>query len=351
MSSNKLIIECKIHGEFLQSPNKHLIGRGCPKCSGCDKMNTENFIEKADIKHDYKYDYSKSIYINGKTKINIICPTHGIFTQKATNHLQGQGCDKCRVDSLKITKEKFLERLNIKFPNHYELISEYISFTDIIKLRCIKTNEILETIPKNILLKNICKVCVNYDKRILLKNHIKGKTSKLSHHEFIRKSNKTHYGIYDYSITKYTLSKNKVEILCNKHGIFKVTANHHIRGTGCPKCRESKGETNIRIILEKNNIQFQQEKIFDDLKNNKSYPRFDFYIPKYNTCIEFDGKQHYEAIEHWGGLESFKQTKINDENKNKYCKNKNINLIRIPYWEINNIEHIIIKNLKINKKS
>jgi hypothetical protein len=94
-SSTKIIIICKIHGEFLQIPNKHLSKSGCIECGKKNKLTLEKFIEKAQKIHNDKYDYSKVNYINWKTNIIIICKIHGEFQQQPNSHLQGKGCNKC----------------------------------------------------------------------------------------------------------------------------------------------------------------------------------------------------------------------------------------------------------------
>ena len=107
ISSIKVKIICPIHGEFEQTPNAHLRGKGCPKCAG-DKTrvrcqsNTEDFTTKADKIHENKYDYSLVDYKNAHTKIKIICPIHGEFEQTPNSHLSGQGCHKCKGDKLRI---------------------------------------------------------------------------------------------------------------------------------------------------------------------------------------------------------------------------------------------------------
>ena len=79
---------------------------------------------------------------------------------------------------------------------------------------------------------------------------------------------------------------------------------------------------------------------FDDCRNKNPLP-FDFYLPNYNICIEFDGRQHYLPIFYFGGEKMLNYTKNNDNIKNEYCLNNNIKLVRIPYYEINDIENII----------
>jgi hypothetical protein len=110
-NKRKVKIICKIHGMFEQSPHDHLIGCGCPKCGGKLKSNTEDFIKKADIIHNNLYDYSLVNYIDAYTKIKIICCTHGIFLQRPTRHLSGDKCPKCH-GNYKPTIEEFIEKSN-----------------------------------------------------------------------------------------------------------------------------------------------------------------------------------------------------------------------------------------------
>lgn len=90
-------IICPEHGEFWQSPSKHLSGHGCPQCAGTMKKTTEQFVEKATDIHNGKYGYSKAKYVNHLTPVTIICPEHGEFTMTPKNHLKGQGCPKCKM--------------------------------------------------------------------------------------------------------------------------------------------------------------------------------------------------------------------------------------------------------------
>lgn len=96
----KVCIICPIHGEFWQTPNTHLRGSGCKKCAGYFVFCTEDFILEAKKIHGDKYDYSKSVFINAKSKIKIKCPIHGIFYQKSDVHInQKCGCPQCANES------------------------------------------------------------------------------------------------------------------------------------------------------------------------------------------------------------------------------------------------------------
>ena len=113
-ANEKIIIICKIHGEFKQTPRQHLNGSGCIKCGIISSTNKqtfskEEFIKKSKEKHNDKYDYSKIEYINSQTKVKIICKTHGEFEQIPNGHIRGRGCIKCGGCDLKTTKE-FIEQ-------------------------------------------------------------------------------------------------------------------------------------------------------------------------------------------------------------------------------------------------
>lgn len=98
-TKTKVYIICPEHGEFWQSPDHHLQGHGCPKCSGL-VTNTKEFIEKAKSVHGNKYDYSKVKYVNCHTKVCIICPEHGEFWQNPSDHINGSGCPKCKAEKI-----------------------------------------------------------------------------------------------------------------------------------------------------------------------------------------------------------------------------------------------------------
>ena len=111
-SKNKVRILCVEHGEFLQTPNNHLSGQGCYKCkNNSQKSNLKTFIEKSIEKHGYRYDYSKSEYKNIRTDIIIICKKHGEFIQKPNKHILGQGCNKCKIESNTLTSEDFIKKI------------------------------------------------------------------------------------------------------------------------------------------------------------------------------------------------------------------------------------------------
>ena len=151
--------------------------------------------------------------------------------------------------------------------------------------------------------------------------------------QFIKDAKNIHGDKYNYSIVEYINTRTKIKIICPKHGIFEQTPNNHTsQKQGCPICKESRGEKKISEILKKLNINYVREYKFEACRNINPLS-FDFYLITHNICIEFDGKQHFEPNEFFGGVEGYNKLIINDEIKNEYCKNNNIRLIRIRYDE------------------
>jgi hypothetical protein len=146
----------------------------------------------------------------------------------------------------------------------------------------------------------------------------------------------------------YIDAKNKsLNLKCLSCGTEWFTKWNNIQnGKGCPYCNISKGENKILKVLKNKNINFLKNYFFADCKDILNLT-FDFYLPDINICIEYQGKQHYESIDFFGGYKSFEKQKIHDNIKKEYCKNNNIKLIEIPYWDYKNIEDILIKKLSL----
>ncbi|MCK9416368.1 hypothetical protein M0Q97_06895 [Candidatus Dojkabacteria bacterium] len=312
----KVKIICPIHGEFEQTPDNHLKGCGCPTCGNVKIPTTLEFIEKSNKIHDNKYDYSLSGYKGAKIKVKIICPEHGIFEQEPTNHINGQGCPKCSGKQLSQNEiiEKFKNIHNDKYD--YSLV-KYINNKINVKIIC-PEHGIFEQTPQSHISGKGCHIC--------------GGSKKKTQSEFIDESNKVQNAKYNYSLVEYTNVKTKVKIICPKHGIFHQKPTHHLAGVGCPFCRESHGEKDISTYLDENNINYIRQYKFNDCKY-KYKLSFDFYLPDYNICIEYDGIHHFEIVNYWGGKDALEKQHIRDNIKNQYCKTNNIKLIRIKYNE------------------
>ena len=311
--------ELDLFGNIINQPQEH--NRGI-------QYSQQDFITKANKVHNYKYDYSETKYVNSYTKIKIKCPMHGYFYQKAGNHLHGNGCYYCgRVSSgekhsLQKTKttQDFIKASKKKHNNLYDYsLVKYKNNRTKVQIIC-KKHGIFEQRPDAHLIGAGCQKCA--------KEH-----RYYTQEEFVKKAKKVHNSKYDYSKVKYKSSKEKVPIICIKHGIFYQAPQDHLAGKGCPFCRESKGERLIKKYLLENNIQFEQQKKFKDLID-KSPLSYDFYIPKYKVLIEFQGIQHYKIVEKFKKKENTYETQIfHDKLKSNYAKEKGYKLLIISYKE------------------
>lgn len=237
---------------------------------------------------------------------------------------------------------------------------------------------------------------------------------KLTQQEFLNKCHKIHGDKYDYSKTTYINTRAKITIMCDKHGEFQITADNHVNqkqgcwncfldkhkltelsperlenlkrihnnkyeykdlsvtkgfiniicpdhgdftqylyfheyGHGCSECNStSRGEDRIKSFLESHNIQFKRNYEFEDCKRVKRL-RFDFYLPEMNMCIEYDGEHHFEENEYFGegNLDYIRE---NDRIKNEFCQLNDIKMIRIPFYDYENIETILEDLNRTRKK-
>lgn len=325
---NKVIVICPEHGSFEKEAKSLLKGSGCPDCynkkrGSSQRLSRENFVFMSKKVHGNKYNYSLVEYVNSKTKIKIICSTHGAWEQTPQKHLSGQGCRQCgeiksSIKQSSVAKQEFINKANFVHKNKYDYsLVDYKNNRIKVKIIC-PIHGVWEQKPNGHLSSKGCRACSGYE--------------KLKTKDFLRRANDVHEEKYDYSLVDYKNHYGKVEIICPIHGQFVQGAGSHLAGVGCPHCCESKGEKQIVSWLKKNKINFQRQKTF----NNCKYKRqlyFDFYLPDYNLCIEYDGIQHFKPIKHFGGEGAFKESQKRDEFKNRFCKKNNIKLLRISYKE------------------
>lgn len=292
---------------------------------------TLNFITKANKVHNNKFNYDKTIYLNSNKNVIVTCTQHGGFLVTPNNHLSNKsGCPECKKKH-KLHLDKFLKRADDKFNGkfNYDNII-FINNITHINIICPKHGEFKQT-PQNHLLSG-CKLC-NDEERLSKKNN-----------DFIEKSNIIHSNKYNYKYVIYRGRHEVIKIICDVHGEFEQEAGVHLRGHGCQICSSSKGELKVLDYLISNNISHEREYSFNECKF-KYKLKFDFYLTKHNICIEYDGRQHYEPIDTFGGVCEFNKTIKRDEIKTKYCKDNNIKLIRIPYWSYKIIKDILNESI------
>lgn len=291
------------------------------------KQTQENFLHRAKEIHGNKYNYSKSIYKNADTRLIIICPKHGEFTQTPSKHiLHKRGCRKCaskiNADRISLTKKQFIKKAKECHDDRYNYSNvKYINSQTCVEIVC-KYHGAFLTRPLNFLKPQNCPKCAG---------NVPWTTE-----EAVKNAKAVHGDRYDYSKFQYLGSHEKSTIICPTHGEFEQPPRGHInQHQGCPSCNESHGEKVIAKWLDEHGIKYKRQKRWSDCKYKNVLP-FDFYLPETNQCIEYDGEQHFEIKEFWGGQESYDLIKLKDGIKTDYCLKKNIPLVRITYKD--NIE-------------
>lgn len=287
-------------------------------------MNTIEFIERSSEVHG-KYDYSLTTFKSYKERVQIICPEHGVFEQTPNNHLYGKkGCKFC-AKNVKYSVGEIIEKFKEQHGDKYDYsLVDYNGVFKKVKILCVE-HGVFEQTPKNHLLKKGCPKCAG-----------KGLTKT----EILKELKIIHDNLYNYSKSEPKKAKDKIKIICKKHGVFEQTLDCHKRGRGCPNCKKSKGETFVRKFLIDNLIKFDEQRKFDGCKNI-NHLLFDFYLPEYNTCIEYDGEQHFDSSKFYGGKKGLLEIQKRDKIKNDYCIENNIKLLRISFKEFKNINKIL----------
>lgn len=280
-----------------------------------NRMTLEDFIVKSKIKHGEKYDYSKSEYVNSRTKLVIICPFHGEFLQTPTDHyLCGCGCPECDPTK-RIGTEKFIEiSKNIHGEKYdYSLVEYGKNNYEPVIIKC-NLHGIFKQKPWAHMRGQGCSECAGNKRSTTL--------------DFIEKSKLKHGDLYDYSLVEYITKRIPVRIICKLHGFFEQKPSVHLDGHGCSICNNSKLELYFRKKLIELGIKFEQNKKFKDCRN--VYPlSFDFYLLESNCLVELDGIQHFKPVQRFGGVDRFKMQKKLDGIKNNYCLENNIRLVRL----------------------
>lgn len=191
------------------------------------KLTTEEFIIKAKAVHGDRYDYSKSVYLNKRSKLIITCYAHGEFSQFAGDHLQGKGCMACG-GRRQLNNDEFISAARTAHGDRYSYRKvDYRNAHSPVIITCSKHGDFMQE-PNQHTVKGFgCRDCGNEGSASIRMK---------SNEEFIQECSIRHGDKYSYDMVNYTGGKNKVEIICKNHGSFMQTAQSHAEGQGCPKC-------------------------------------------------------------------------------------------------------------------
>lgn len=302
-----------------------------------ERLDTTKFIERARAVHGDKYDYSKVEYQTAHKKVMLQCKACGyeweVFPH---NHLGGNGCKQCQYKSLpqnqSRTHEEFVKLARDVHGNKYEYLTPYATNKKKLKIKCNKCKFVFEQRASSHLEGCGCRRC-QYN------NLPQNQPREVE--VFEERCRKVHDDRYEYC-GDYRGGRYKIKIWCKTHKEhFHQNADAHLlKKQGCPKCCLSKGEIKIEKWLKSHKVKYDYERRFPGCKLKFELP-FDFYLPDYNLCVEYDGAQHYYPITKFGGKKTLLATQKRDKIKTDFCAAEGIDLLRIPFFEYKNIEKML----------
>jgi very-short-patch-repair endonuclease len=337
-------IKCSC-GVVFDKAMKIIRNSGLCMCNSCVKakqgkdsrISYEDIVQRVSVQGN-KLLTTKQMYKTTKDKLKIMCEHGHVYYKYLSDFEKGIRCNVCSgLEKSRKSRRTYESAKNYTESIGYSLITtedEYDTQWRNITVKCDKAH-ITKVSSSNFFIgKSRCPIC--YEER-------RGKASIIPYEK--RKEFIESFG-YELITSEddFIDGQHPIKIKCNNVHIYETNIHSFISGNRCTVCNNSHGENYILSLLEKMEIEYKHQHRFDDCRNIRPLP-FDFYLPNHNVCIEFDGRQHYEPIDAFGGVEEYKITKKRDEIKNNYCEDNNIKLIRIPYWNIKNAKEILIKNL------
>jgi hypothetical protein len=283
-----VLITCKEHGDFSQTPASHLSGNGCQECSGLIKLTQEEFIRKSSSTHKNKYDYSLVDYKSRLEHVTIICPIHGEFSQTPKNHMRGNGCMLCGLEIVlqknknsMMSKDTFLHLSEEIHNGKYDYKDVmYIDINTEVNINC-PIHGLFKQLPKYHL-RGGCIKC--------------GGKELLTQEEVIERFVLSHGDLYDYSKVNYISCSLPVSIRCKLHDILftQIPHLHYSNKTSCRECIQSK---KIQNSLEKYGVEYPMHVPEIAERSSKSaYSFYDYIFPS-GRIDRIQGTEKY-TIDH-----------------------------------------------------
>lgn len=234
-ATSKVIIGCKIHGDFEQIAREHLNGANCPNCVGGVKKPYQHYLNKFITVHGDRYEYDASTFVNSHTPMRIKCPTHGWFQQRPSAHINGSGCPTCAPNAPK-SDQYYIDQFRHMHGNLYEYGDRDGKEWNI---QCSKHGWFTQTITAHIN-GSRCPACVDEHRRLdieVMKERIKD----------------VHGDLYEYDWSTFIGTLHPMKVVCKDHGEFYPRMNGHINNaTRCPTCagKNSLSEQQIYELVE-----------------------------------------------------------------------------------------------------
>ena len=316
-------VKCQKCGHIIHYKRASTITYKSVICPECERRNKENNLK------DFLKEYRPWIeligeYQNLHTKVKVKCNKCGTIFEALPSNLYNkpknknrQGCSNC-LHTKGRTNEEFLEDMKTLQPD-LDFLTEYKGHFGKILCRCKKCGFEFELAPDHLYRGSKCPNCSTKYKR---------RTEETYKEDL----NKLHPDL-ELIPGSYINMKQEAKFKCKKCGYeWSTNAGKIIwDNVGCPLCSKSKGERLIQKILREKDIEFIPQYSFSVNFLNRNRLDIDFYLPKYNLFIEYNGEQHYIPVKMFGGEVALQDQILRDEQLREYCKNNKINLLEIPY--------------------
>lgn len=288
------------------------------------KISHEEFMSRVMLSSSLSV---ASDYVNMRSNMLIKCECGHTFERQARALVEkghNVSCPRCK-QSKRFLEQHFKEECLMR--EDIVLLSNFADCNKPVYFYYEECGHVFRRKPITVLNSNTCAEC---ERLALLKENI----------ERCIQLTDTSYELMECSYS----NKNALFFHYECGNFFECTPDNFYKGNRCPKCSRSKGEKCISDFLAEIGVGYVQEKTFKGLGRK----RFDFYLPSYNACIEYDGQLHFEAVDHFGGADALEKQQRSDNIKNVYCMINDIPLLRIPYWDYDKIPELI--KLFLNEK-
>ena len=335
-------LECG--NEWVAQPANILYGMTCPLCAAARQG-----LKRRKTSEDYRAKLRKinphiipiQDYTLSKEKILHKCLDCGREFMLDPDHaLQGVGCSYCnnqkRIQARYKTHEEYVAECAIASPS-VRIIGKYNGARENIFVECRVCGWQWDVFAGNLLKGHVCPKCASMLTSLRCKKTPKEYVNELAVKRPTIKALEAYNGA-DVPILHYcTECKNEF-----------ISRPSNVLNYGCGKCiKPYAGEARIKAFLDDKGIKYFTPYRFSGLKGKRNPLSYDFYLPSYNCLIEFQGAQHEYPVEHFGGEKQFKIQKEHDWKKSEYARQHNIKLIEIWYYDFDNIEEILSKELNI----
>ncbi|WAX23266.1 hypothetical protein VL10_ORF75 [Staphylococcus phage vB_SauM_VL10] len=333
-SSTKIKVRhnCKTcnNNEYFTKPNSFLGGDRCPKCSSI-KRRGKSYPKftvcdwNEHFEKNLKYSYEQLTEFKGLKNIITLKhkPCGSIISIQANNFKVGKPCRYCSQkktnEQQRKTHDEFCLEVKTLGNDEFEVIEKYQGNHKPVKLKHTICGNEFTVAPNDFKKGQRCPKC-SILKRRLSQEEWENRVSKLTGKEYT-------------FLEKYKGNGMKIKVKHEKCGnVYAVKPNNYLSGYRCPICKSSIGEQLLVNFLTNKDITFIPQYYFNNLRGNKGYLRYDFYLPEYNILIEYNGIQHYKPVEFFGGLKTYKRQLERDNIKRQYAVDNNISLIEVPFY-------------------